>query len=170
MGQALIASHDRFFRTFAASDAKPCTVLVYCSESCGKPADWDLGSEFALDLQIDDDTSSRPLINRFAAGGRFPLVPVVARVGKHTLRVRGRGSNGPNDFNLGEISSQFTCPAQGLLYAVTIPALSKRSWWPFSRPTLSGGVQVQSEIPANLSDSGVMLWTTHGRWLVPSDP
>jgi hypothetical protein len=169
MGQALIASHDRFFRAFAASDAKPCTVLVYCPESCGKPADWDLGSEFALDLQIDDDTSSRPLINRFAAGSRFPLVPVVAGVGKHTLRVRGRGSNGPNDFNLGEISSQFTCPAQGLLYAVTIPALSKRSWWPFSRPTLSGAVQVQSEIPANLSDSGVMLWTTHGRWLVPSD-
>ncbi len=169
MGQALIASHDRFFRTYAASDANTCMVLVYCPESCGKPADSEFGSLFALDLQIDDDSSSRPLINRFGAGSRFPLVPVVAGVGEHTLRVRARESAGPNDFNLGEISSQFTCPAHALLYAVPVPALSKASWWPFSRQHLGGTVQIQSEIPANLSESGVMLWT-NGRWLVSGEP
>lgn len=171
MGQALIASHDRFFRTYAAPDANTCMVLVYCPESCSKPANSESGNGlFTLDLQIDADTSPRPLINRFGSGSQFPLVPVVVGVGEHTLRVRGRQSGGPNDFDLGEISSQFTCPAHALLYAVPVPALSKPSWVPFSRQHLGGTVQIQSEIPANLSDSGVMLWTSHYRWLVPGDP
>lgn len=168
MGQALIASRDRFFRTYAMPDANTCMVLVYCSESCGKLANSEFGSLYALDLHIDDDTSSQPLINRFGAGNRFPLAPVVAPVGEHTLSVRGRESAGPNDWTLGEISSQFACAAHALLYALPVPVLSKASWRPFSRQHLGGTVQIQSEIPANLGDSGVMLWT-NGRWLVSGE-
>jgi hypothetical protein len=146
--QALIVSHERF----AATDVHSCTVLVGCSEMWCK-------SDSPIEMQLDGDTSTKYVLGTFG----HPLVPLMAEPGAHTLHFSAEGKA-----DWGEVSTRFTCPASELRYVIP-SAVIRRTYrienlfLPHSR--LEGRVQIQNEVPAELKDSGVLLWT-NGRWLV----
>lgn len=146
--QALIVSHERF----AATDVHSCTVLVGCSEMWCK-------SDSPIEMQLDGDTSTKYVLGTFG----HPLVPLMAEPGAHTLHFSAVGKAG-----WGEVSTRFTCPASELRYVIP-SAVIRRTYrienlfLPRSR--LEGTVQIQNEVPAELKDSGVLLWS-NGRWLV----
>jgi hypothetical protein len=146
--QALIVSHERF----AATDVHSCTVLVGCSEMWCK-------SDSPIEMQLDDDTSTKYVLGTFG----HPLVPLMAEPGAHTLHFSAEGKAG-----WGEVSTPFTCPASELRYVIPSAVIQRtyrieNLFLPHSR--LEGTVQIQNEVPAELKDSGVLLWT-NGRWLV----
>ena len=151
--QALIVSHERFAATGRRTDA--CTVLVGCAQmGCGSSA--------PIDIQLDDDASTKVPMGALGSGGRFPLVPLTPEPGAHTLHVSVQGKA-----DWGEVSTSFTCAASELQYlmpAVRVLRTHRREnlFWPQSR--LEGTVQVQNTVPAEIELSGVLLWT-NGRWL-----
>lgn len=146
--QALIVSHERF----AAIDVHSCTVLVGCSEMRCR-------SDSPIEIQLDGDPSPKYVLGTFGQA----LVPLMAEPGAHTLHFSAAGRAG-----WGELSTRFTCPASELRYVIP-SAVIRRTYRlenlfaPHSR--LEGTVQIQNEVPAELKDSGVLLWT-NGRWLV----
>lgn|SRR5579863_5236866 len=145
---ALIVSHERF----AATGVHSCTVLVGCSEKWCK-------SDAPIEMQLDGDTSTKYVLGTFG----HPLVPLMADPGAHTLHFSAAGKAG-----WGEVSTPFTCPASKLRYVIPSAAIRRtyrmeNLFWPHSR--LEGTVQIRNEVPTELKDSGVLLWTD-GRWLV----
>ena len=146
--QALIVSHERF----AATDVRSCTVLVGCSEKWCKSAS-------PIEMQLDGDTSTKYVLGTFG----HALMPLMAEAGAHTLHFSAAGKAG-----WGEVSTRFTCPASELRYVIP-SAVIRRTYRPenlyLPRSRLKGTVQIQNEVPAELEDSGVLLWT-NGRWLV----
>lgn len=153
--QALIVSHERFAASAIGTEVRSCTVLVGCSAtSC---------TSSPIEMQLDGDTSTKYVLGTFGSGGRNPLVPLTPKPGAHTLHFSVLG-----EVDWGEVSTQFTCPAPELLYVIPT-ALIRRTYRienlfrPHAR--LEGTVQIQNEVPAELKESGVLLWT-NGRWLV----
>jgi hypothetical protein len=146
--QALIVSHERF----AATDVRSCTVLVGCSETWCK-------SDAPIEMQLDGDTSTKYVLGTFG----HSLVPLMAEPGAHTLNFSAAGKAG-----WGQVSTRFTCPASELRYVIP-SAVIRRTYRPenlfLPRSRLEGTVQIRNEVPAELKDSGVLLWT-NGRWLV----
>src|SRR5579864_8770925 len=145
---ALIVSHERF----AATDVHSCTVLVGCSEQWCK-------SDSPIEMQLDGDTSTKYVLGTFG----HPLVPLMAEPGAHTLHFSAVGKAG-----WGEVSTPFTCPASELRYVIPSAVIRRiyrpeNLFLPHSR--LEGTVHIQNAVPAELKDSGVLLWTD-GRWLV----
>jgi len=150
--QALIVSHERF----AATDVHSCTVLASCS---GR---WCM-SDSPLEMQLDSDPSTKYVLGTFGSGERYPFVPLTAEPGAHTLHFSAEGKA-----DWGEVSTPFTCLASELRYAIP-SALIRRTYrienLSSRHSRLEGTVQIQNEVPAELKDSGVLLWT-NGRWLV----
>ncbi len=154
--QELIVSHDRFAASSIRTGVHSCTVLVGCREMWCR-------SSSPIKMQLDGDTSTKDVLRTFGSDGGHPLVPLTPEPGAHTLHFSVEGKA-----DWGEVSTQFTCSASELWY-LNPTALIRSThrienlFWPHSR--LEGTVQIQNEVPAELKDSGVLLWT-NGRWLV----
>lgn len=154
--QALIISHERFAASGIRGDVHSCTVLVGCSQMWCK-------STSPIEMQLDEETSTKYAVGTVGSGRRYPLVPLTPEPGEHTLHFSAEGKA-----DWGEVSTQFTCPASELLYVLPTALIRtthriENLLWPHSR--LEGTIQIQDEVPAELKDSGVLLWT-NGRWLV----
>ena len=146
--QALIVSHQRF----ATTEVNSCAVLVAC-------AGMRCTSDAPIEVQLDGDTSTKYVLGTFAG----PLVPLMAEPGAHTLHFSAAGKAG-----WGEVSTPFTCPASERRYVIPSNLIrrthrAENLFLPDSR--LEGTVQIETEVPAELKDSGVLLWS-NGRWLV----
>jgi hypothetical protein len=154
--QALIVSDERFTAPDVRIDVHSCTVLVGCSQMWCK-------SSAPIELQLDGDASTKYVMGTFGSGRRYPLMPLMPEPGAHTLNFSAVDKGG-----WGEVSTPFTCPPSALQYVIPT-ALVRRThrienlFWPHSR--LEVTVQIQKDAPAELKESGVLLWT-NGRWLV----
>ena len=90
-------------------------------------------------------------------------MPLTLQPGAHTLQFSAEGQAG-----LGKVSTQFTCRASQLQYAIATVRIRttypiEKLFWPISR--FDGTVQLRDEMPTELKDSGVLLWSS-GQWLV----
>lgn len=142
--QALIVSHERFAGTYVNS----CTVLVGCSKICDN----------SIDVQLDDDRSTKYALGSLGTS----LIPLVGQPGAHTLRFRAKNAV------RGEVSTRFTCPASGPRYVISSVFIrTTHHMENLFRPNshLEGTARILNEVPAELKDSGVVLWS-NGQWLV----
>lgn len=151
--QVLMVSHERFAASGIGTDVQSCRVLVGCSG---------IGPEYSpIALQLDDDTSRGYVLA--GSVGRYPLLPLTLEPGAHTLQFSAEGQAG-----LGRVSTQFTCQASQLQYAIARVGIRtsfpiEKLFWPVSR--FEGTANLQNEVPVELKDSGVLLWSS-GQWLV----